>query len=503
MYKSAKVAFVSGTTGSSLAHVNQLSLAALVSVALCAALTTRFPSRGRGLVSQWTLLVLPLLLSMTLFATAPLSLSLLLAAPTALLLSLPRRLLSSPLPSASPPSPHTPRFPFIHALTIYRAHMMLITVLAILAVDFPVFPRMLAKCESFGVSFMDLGVGSFVFSQGLVSAIPFISQPHYLLQPTIHKTLRKALPILALGLLRVVLVKGTDYPEHVTEYGVHWNFFLTLAILPILQVILHPILIRYPISLIGLLIAFFQQTLLSLFNLQNYVLTSPRTTSLISSNKEGLISLIGYLSIHILGLSTGTLVLPYSPSFFRRQQKAFAKGGNNNTRVETRYRQTDKTAVELVSYTIVWWVLLGVVHLGGKWYEGGVSRRLANLPYILWIAAFNTSFFLGYLLLLDIFFFPHPRPSKKEKKTSLGVTDHNYNNYNNDDTSSFGLLNAINRHGLSVFLIANLMTGGINLMMKTMYVSDVWAMGILMGYSLVICGFAWNLEKFEKRRKKK
>lgn len=62
---------------------------------------------------------------------------------------------------------------------------------------------------------MDLGVGSFVFSQGLVSAIPFISQPHYLLQPTIHKlykTLRKALPILALGLLRVVLVKGTDYP---------------------------------------------------------------------------------------------------------------------------------------------------------------------------------------------------------------------------------------------------------------------------------------------------
>lgn len=47
------------------------------------------------------------------------------------------------------------------------------------------------------------------------------------------------------------------------------------------------------------------------------------------------------------------------------------------------------------------------------------------------------------------------------------------------------------------------MTGGINLMMKTMYVSDVWAMGILMGYSLVICGFAWNLEKFEKRRKKK
>lgn len=38
------------------------------------------------------------------------------------------------------------------ALTVYRSHMMLMTALAILAVDFPVFPRALAKCETFGVS---------------------------------------------------------------------------------------------------------------------------------------------------------------------------------------------------------------------------------------------------------------------------------------------------------------------------------------------------------------
>lgn len=38
------------------------------------------------------------------------------------------------------------------ALSTYRAHMMLLTIICILAVDFPVFPRELAKCETYGVS---------------------------------------------------------------------------------------------------------------------------------------------------------------------------------------------------------------------------------------------------------------------------------------------------------------------------------------------------------------
>lgn len=32
-----------------------------------------------------------------------------------------------------------------------------------------------------------------------------------------------------LGLLRVVFVQMSDYQHHVTEYGVHGNFFFTLA----------------------------------------------------------------------------------------------------------------------------------------------------------------------------------------------------------------------------------------------------------------------------------
>ena len=39
--------------------------------------------------------------------------------------------------------------------------------------------------------------------------------------------------------------------EHQTEYGTHWNFFLTIGLIPILQVFLHPLITYSPISLLG------------------------------------------------------------------------------------------------------------------------------------------------------------------------------------------------------------------------------------------------------------
>lgn len=120
-------------------------------------------------------------------------------------------------------------------LTIYRSHMMLITIACILAVDFPIFPRELGKCETWGASLMDLGVGSFVFSLGVVSAGPYLRPTRPALLSILRKDMAKSLPLFALGMIRVISVKLTAYPEHVTEYGVHWNFFLTLAALPVLK----------------------------------------------------------------------------------------------------------------------------------------------------------------------------------------------------------------------------------------------------------------------------
>jgi phosphatidylinositol glycan class W len=133
--------------------------------------------------------------------------------------------------------------------------------------------------------------------------------------------------------------------------------------------------------------------------MQSFLLHAPRT-DIISANKEGIVSLSGenssplsnprlpdrhipgYLAIHLLGLSAGTLILPPSPKFFRRRQKAALRRDTDTWDTLGIARQNDKTATELCSYTVVWWVLLGATNLLGV---GDVSRRMVCLFLYLYI----------------------------------------------------------------------------------------------------------------------
>ena len=121
--------------------------------------------------------------------------------------------------------------------------------------------------------------------------------------------------------------------------------------------------------------------------LQSYVFNAPRL-SLVSANKEGIVSLPGtfslnmltidayrvqpgYLAIHLLGLAVGTKVLPPNPSYFRRLQTTLLSSHRRKRRDSDPSRRTaasdldimaprqlGKIAIELSSYTILWWCTL-------------------------------------------------------------------------------------------------------------------------------------------------
>ena len=367
-------------------------------------------------------------------------------------------------------------------LTHYRAAMMISTFLSILAVDFRIFPRRFAKVETWGVSLMDLGVGSFVFSAGVVSARVLFktdkpgTRPNLLIR--LLQAIRHSIPLFVLGVVRLISVKGLDYAEHVTEYGVHWNFFFTLGLLPpfvelsdtLVQVLFRNHKTMYP--WLAILIALLYEVVLNNTSLLSYILVSPRGPSLLSKNREGVFSFIGYLAIFLAGRGTGTgvvvqidrasLRLPEPSNIPERQV-------NNRERMLVLW----SLAIDLGIYTLFFWLTTSVYT-----FNLNVSRRLANLPYVLWVCAFNNA----QLLLFGLVEYYGPAFSyNKEDESNLRQ-------------ASSKIMQVFNKNGLVIFLIANLMTGVVNLGVNTLDVGNLAAMCVLIGYAALITAVALGLD---------
>jgi len=91
---------------------------------------------------------------------------------------------------------------------------------------------------------------------------------------------------------------------------------------------------------------------------------------------------LGYLAIHLLGLSAGTLILPPSPSYFRHKQQlrrgeSDADDKWSSQDVGSPARQDDKTATELASYAVIWWTVMGLTRVLN--IDAGVSRRMVSI----------------------------------------------------------------------------------------------------------------------------
>lgn len=357
---------------------------------------------------------------------------------------------------------------------------MIITCLAILAVDFRVFPRRFAKVENWGTSLMDLGVGSFVFSAGVVSARSILKarsssekKPSASFANRILSAIRHSIPLLVLGLIRLYSVKGLDYAEHVTEYGVHWNFFFTLAFLPpfveISDMLTAFLIPSYEV--LSILFVAVYEIVLDNTSLKAYILASPRGPDLLSKNREGVFSFIGYLSIFLAGRGMGMMIMPGSTPPQSKSMKAVAAN-------ELAWRER-RSLIQRLGIQSVCWTLLFVFSTAYYGFGLRVSRRLANLPYVLWVNAFNNAQLLLFCVI-EAAYFPEAHEAQDSGVISGSISR---------------IMQAFNKNGLAVFLVANLMTGMINLSLNTLDMSSLSAMGVLMAYAACVTGVALLLDK--------
>jgi glucosaminylphosphatidylinositol acyltransferase len=459
------------------------------------------------LIADLLLNVYAFLFAITIYSFAPAALTIFLATPAILLLVLYRRSSSlgsrpangaTKIPAKSSPtkvdeatttnSP-LPTRPFV---THYRGLMMVVTCLAILAVDFPIFPRRYAKVETWGTSLMDLGVGNFVFSAGVVSARSLLKTSEAsaarkagsisAFTNRFVKALRHSLPLFILGFIRLYSVKGLDYAEHVTEYGVHWNFFFTLALLPPFVEIADSIgtrAFKYH-EVVALLLAAGYELILNNTSLLSYILISPRGPDLLSKNREGVFSFIGYLAIFLTGRGIGLNIMHFDDVPPMGNGEWRQKSTPPVRKAEIEIEQERKSMLIFLAIFTAWNSMLYWIATSYNIGSLTVSRRLANLPYVLWVVAFNTSqlFLFG---LIEHYGPPFTYLSTSPEKARL-------------QHATSRILRVFNSNGLVIFLVANLLTGLVNMTFNTLDASPAMAMGILVLHAAGISAVALGLD---------
>ncbi|KAL1341114.1 hypothetical protein AAHE18_09G063200 [Arachis hypogaea] len=279
-------------------------------------------------------------------------------------------------------------------ITSYRVVVMIITFLCILAVDFRIFPRRYAKTETYGTSLMDLGVGSFVLANALVSR-----QARNITSVNWKTAIVSISPLITLGFLRLVTTTGVDY-----QYS----------------------------GIFGLLVLVVYQFCL-IHGLSAYLLSDERGMDIISQNKEGIHSIFGYWGMYLVGVQLGNYLIFGSHS--------------------SGLRSTKWVQIRVWILSIVFWLL--TVFLD-KHVER-ISRRTCNLPYVTSVLADNLQL-LSILMLGDLI---------PGSKTSV-------------------LEEALNRNLLATFLLANILTGLVNLSVDTLSASSITALSVLLGYAYIL-----------------
>lgn len=342
-------------------------------------------------------------------------------------------------------------------LNTARATINLITVVCILAVDFQIFPRAFGKTETFGFGLMDVGVGLYVFSNGIISPDRHGS---VLNLTKVRELCFNSLPLILLGFSRFLVVQQIDYQVHTSEYGVHWNFFLTLAFTKIFGSFIVALIQNVEYTKFASIIILTLHELGLQLGLGRYILDEHlERNNFFTANREGICSIPGYVGLYLACVYIGHLL-------------------KSDVDV-VRPKEFIKSTAKLTAMSIILWKLIYICN--GMF---GVSRRLANMGYVTWILSIATTMTTLFNVLEMFYYF-----MKFDKTTSEELDVNRDEHQKSVDGYVPIIMSAINYNGLIFFLVANLLTGLVNIVFRTLLLTPFESITILFVYMFIVCGF--------------
>ncbi|OXB79060.1 UNVERIFIED_CONTAM: hypothetical protein H355_005936 [Colinus virginianus] len=355
----------------------------------------------------------------------------------------------------------------VPAITVFRVYVNVLTSISILAVDFPQFPRRYAKAETYGTGVMDLGVGAFIFGNALVC--PEVRQRASVVQSrfsSLAKQLFAVWPLVVLGVGRLLSVKSIEYHEHTSEYGVHWNFFFTLALVRLAASLLLAIFPKNKSWIVAVTLAVLYQLTLNVTSLKTFVLHGSNgkdsRTGFLNANREGLLSLFGYLAIYMASVQVGLYLL--------------------------KRRDSVKDWLAAVCLLLLAALVLFVCLHISQAHADPVSRRMANLSYCLWVVAHCLTFFVSFVVAdLALVFTKLLVKGSAVPSCWRAVRAPGSREPWQAEAEHGCLIAAINKNQLLFFLLANVMTGGVNVMIDTMHSKAAVTLCILHLYMFLNC----------------
>ncbi|XP_067626156.1 uncharacterized protein PIG-Wa [Eurosta solidaginis] len=361
--------------------------------------------------------------------------------------------------------------PFV--LTLNRATINLLTVVCILAVDFKSFPKHFRKTHRYGVGLMDTGIGLFVFAMGAVSRPPKTISEFW-------SALRPAAALLVMGILRTTAITLASYEQDELEYGRHMNAFFTLGLTKLFGSIFSGIAQNpWRHIVVGVAVLGIHELALQL-HVAKFVMNpyTPRNT-LISANREGIFSIPGFVALYLLSYTIGQSL---------RMNDTFLSYHAFMTKLK-------RTGIACIC---LWLLVFGCI------FSFSIARVTCNSGYVLWILAIAltmTFFFMIVFNLIVNSLWPvrgkaAPKADESQVHQHEGGLLHTKSQVGRENIVP-AIVDAINMNGLLFFILANLLTGLVNMCLRPKERSDVESFVILTIYMLILNLFVHVLHRFQ------